>query len=64
MDAKLRPYDMANVVDRKSGEYPSYRIRFSVVSSLRICDTSYGLPVLSYDVRDDIGIYLADHVLV
>ena len=49
--------DIANVVDRNSGLYAWYLSKLIVVSSLRICETSYAAPVLSNDPREDIGRY-------
>ena len=45
--AKLRPYEIAKVVDKNSGLYDLYFARSSVVSADRILVTLYSAPVLS-----------------
>ena len=40
IDAKDRPYDMAKVVERNSGEYASYFATSSVASGVMILVTS------------------------
>ena len=64
MAANERPYEMANVVERKSGLYSWYAVKLSVPSGVRIRVTLYSAPVLPYAVREDIGMYLAYQVLV
>ena len=64
MLANDRPYESANVVERKSGEYALYRSTSSVASGVIMSETSYDAPVLSNDVRDEIGMYLEYHVFV
>lgn len=63
-DAKLRPYESAKVVERKSGEYALYLASSNVPSGVTILDTSYAAPVLSYELSDEMGRYLEYHVLV
>lgn len=55
--AKLSPYDIAKVVDKKSGLYWRYFSMSNVVVSERILVTLYGAPVLSKEPLDRIGIY-------
>ena len=62
--ANESPYESAKVVERKSGEYASYFAASSVLSGVRIWETSYELPLRSKDVREEGGMYLAYHVLV
>lgn len=62
MAAKESPYDMAKVVERKSGEYAVYACMSSVNFGVRILETLYEAPVLSYVVLSLIGRYFADHV--
>ena len=55
---------MANVVERKRGEYAAYLATSSVASSEIILVTLYECPWLSKDVREEIGMYLAYQTLV
>ena len=64
MLANDRPYESANVVERKSGEYALYRSTSSVASGVIMSETSYDAPVLSNDTYADKGRYAVFKVFV
>lgn len=64
IDAKDRPYEMAKVVEMNSGLYASYFSWLKVVSALMILRTLYFLAVLSYEVREEMGMNLPYQVLL
>ena len=55
--AKLKPYDIANVVDRNKGLYCLYFSMSIVVCGVRMRETLYGAPVLSKEPPERIGMY-------
>src|ERR1700722_8741390 len=65
IDAKLRPYATANVVERYSGLYLRYACSSNNTPSSYETTrrTSYGLPKWSYASREEIGMYCAPQTL-
>lgn len=53
--AKQRPYASENVVDKKRGEYDSYAASSNRKSGVKIFETLYVDPVLSYELESLIG---------